>query len=55
MKKFLITAFLFMLSINVFAQYPELTIMDIQYQSHQSLLDSGDLASPWQDSTVTVT
>ncbi|MFC2094645.1 T9SS type A sorting domain-containing protein [Bacteroidota bacterium] len=55
MKKFYIAAFLFMISINVFAQYPELTIMDIQFQSHESLLTNGDLPSPWQDSTVTIT
>ncbi len=55
MKKFLITAFLFMLSINVFAQYPEVTIMDIQFQHPDSLLLFGDRPSPFNLDTLTVT
>lgn len=55
MKKLLITAFLFLMSINVFAQFTELTIMDIQFQHPDSLLLNGDQPSPWQDSTVTIT
>ena len=53
MKKFLLTAFLFMLSINVFAQYPEVTIMDIQFQHPDSLLLYGDRLSPlWGDTLI---
>ena len=57
MKKFLLTAFLFMLSINVFAQYPEVTIMDIQYQDPDSLITyfEDDMPSPLNGDTVTVT
>jgi len=57
MKKFLLTAFLFMLSINVFAQYPEVTIREIQYQDPASLITyfDDDMPSPYEGDTVTVT
>ncbi|MCK5457184.1 MAG: hypothetical protein KAI45_08665, partial [Melioribacteraceae bacterium] len=58
MNKFFLTAFLFMLSINVYAQYPEVTIMDIQFQHPDSLLANGDdqaRHNPFFGDTVTIT
>ncbi|MCG6960716.1 hypothetical protein LJE82_12575, partial [bacterium BMS3Abin03] len=53
MKIFFTSIFLFVLSINVFAQYEEVTIRDIQYLD--SLLDNGDRESPLNGDTVTIT
>ncbi len=53
MKIFFTSIFLFVLSINVFAQYEEVTIRDIQYLD--SLLDKGDRESPLNGDTVTIT
>lgn len=51
-----LTAMLIISSINTFAQtYPEVTIMDIQYQNPDSLLSLGDKPSPFLGDTVTVT
>lgn len=54
MKKLLLIAFSLLISVNVFAQYPEITIMDIQYQDPDSLLLNGDQPSPYNGDTVTV-
>ena len=54
MKKLLLITFSLLLSVNVFAQYPEVTIMDIQYQHPDSLLLNGDQPSPYNGDTVTV-
>ncbi len=55
MKKLLLITFSLLLSVNVFAQtYPEITIMDIQYQHPDSLLLNGDQPSPYNGDTVTV-
>ncbi|NNG28016.1 MAG: hypothetical protein HKM87_10850, partial [Ignavibacteriaceae bacterium] len=54
MKILLLLTFSLLLSVNVFAQYPEITIMDIQYQHPDSLLLNGDQASPYNGDTVTV-
>ena len=52
MKKLLLAAFLFLMSINVFAQFPEVSIMDIQFQD---ILTTGvDNPSPLDGDTVTV-
>jgi len=52
MKKLLLTAFVFLLSINVFAQFPEVSIRDIQFQD---ILTTGtDNPSPFDGDTVTV-
>jgi len=52
MKKLLLVAFSLLISVNVFAQYPEITIMDIQYQP--DILTTGDQPSPYNGDTVTV-
>lgn len=53
--KAILLSLLFM-SISVFAQdYPEVSIYDIQYQHPDSLLANGDLPSPLDGDTVTVT
>ncbi len=53
MKKLYFILFVVMLSINLFAQqYPEVTIMDIQYQPN--ILVTGDTLSPYTGDTVTV-
>jgi len=54
MKILLLITFSLLLSVNVFAQYPEITIMDIQYQDPDSLLLNGDQPSPYNGDTVTV-
>ena len=55
-KLFLMFAVMFITSMNIFAQtYPEVTIMDIQYQDPDSLLLYGDLPSPLVGDTVTIT
>jgi len=56
MKKLLLIAFslFLLLSVNVYAQYPEVTIMDIQYQHPDSLLLNGDLPSPYLGDTLTI-
>jgi hypothetical protein len=49
-------ALIFMLSVNISAQnYPEYSIMDIQYQHPDSLLSIGDKPSPLLGDTITVT
>ncbi|RKY94838.1 MAG: hypothetical protein DRQ01_01360 [Ignavibacteriae bacterium] len=50
MKKLLLITFSLLLSVNVFAQYPEITIMDIQWQD----LTLGDTSSVYTGDTVTV-
>jgi hypothetical protein len=57
MKNLLLPAFLFLLTINVFAQYPEVTIREIQYQDPGSLITyfDDDMPSPYEGDTVTVT
>ena len=55
-KYFIMLAVMFFFSMNMFAQtYPEVTIMDIQYQDPDSLLLYGDLPSPLVGDTVTIT
>lgn len=53
MKKLLLVTFTLILSINLFAQFPEVTIYDIQYQP--DILTTGDQPSPLDGDTVTVT
>jgi hypothetical protein len=54
MKKIFFFLFALMLTINISAQqYPEITIMDIQYQP--DILITGDQPSPYNGDTVTVT
>jgi len=57
MKKLFILAGFLLLSTSVFAQYPEVTIMDIQYQDPSGLLIyfENDSASAYEGDTVTVT
>lgn len=57
MKKILCAGFIFLLSVNVFAQYPEVTIREIQYQNPDSLLVyyDDDMPSPLNNDTVTIT
>lgn len=52
MKKSLLPFLLLILSYSVFAQYPEVTIMDIQYQP--DILTTGDQPSPLNGDTVTI-
>jgi hypothetical protein len=52
-KILLFSGFIFLLSVNVFAQYPEVTIKDIQYQPN--ILITGDQPSPLNGDTVTIT
>jgi hypothetical protein len=52
MKKLFLIIFSLLLSINVFAQYPEVTIKDIQYQP--DILITGDQPSPLNGDTVTI-
>jgi len=54
MKNLLVTSIVLLLNITVFAQYPEVTIMDIQYQHPDSLLLYGDRPSPYEGQTVTI-
>jgi hypothetical protein len=56
MKHLTLLLFVLMLSSKLFAQtFPEVTIMQIQYQDPDSLLLLGDRPSPYEDDTVTVT
>jgi hypothetical protein len=52
MRNIFVVIFSLMLSINIFAQYPEVTIKDIQYQPN--ILQTGDLPSPLNGDTVTI-
>lgn len=57
MKKLFILGVFLLLSTSVFAQYPEVTIMEIQYQDPAGLLVyfENDSASAYEGDTVTVT
>ena len=53
MNKIFFFLFALMLTINIFAQqYPEVTIMDIQYQP--DILTTGDQPSPYTGDTLTI-
>ena len=53
---YILFAVLFITSMNLIAQtYPEVSIMDIQYQHPDSLLLNGDQPSPLVGETVTIT
>lgn len=57
MKRMLLLAAALLFSINIYAQYPEVSIMDIQYQNPANLVNyfTDDMASPLNGDTVTVT
>jgi hypothetical protein len=55
MKPFYLSVILLsLLSSIIFAQYPDVTIEEIQYQDSLSLLTNGDLPSPYDGQTVKV-
>jgi hypothetical protein len=57
MKRFFLALFLLALSVSIFAQYPEVTIRDIQYINPDSLnvYFVDDVPGPYEGDTVTVT
>ncbi len=50
-----ILSLVLLISSNVFAQIPEVTLHDIQFQDSVSLVTNGDLPSPLLGDTITVT
>src|SRR5690606_6805309 len=55
MKNKILIMFLLFITTAIYAQYPEVSLYDIQYQHPDSLLTVGDLPSPYNGDTVTVT